>query len=450
MKQIKNKQMNLIEGSIIDKIVYFALPVAFSSVLQQLFNSADAAVVGQFAGAHSLAAVGANGPIVSLLVNLFAGLSVGVNVVVANYIGAKNNEKIKQIVNAAIPLAILLGVVLTIIGILLSVPMHNITHTPDNVFNLAVLYLEIYFLGMPFILLYNYGSAVLRSKGDAKRPFFALTIAGIINVLLNLLLVIVFNMGVAGVAIATVVSNIFSASLVFYFLFTEDEPFNVNFKLFNLGFLKLKSILTIGLPAGLQGAVFSISNIVIQSTINSFGSYVMAGVAAAITFENISYFMSSAFAVATVTFISQNYAACKYERCKKIFNYSILLGISLSFITGMLFYIFSDKVLNIMTSDPLVKIEAVRRMKTVTLFVCLSTFYEVSGAVLRGLGHSAIPAIMVVFGTCVFRIIWISTVCVHFHLKEYVYVVYPISWTITSICTFIAYLFFTKKMYTNN
>lgn len=443
----QNRTIDFLEGSLADKIVMFAIPIGCSNILQQLFNSADAAVVGRFAGATSLAAVGANGPIVSLLVNLFAGLSVGVNVVLANYAGAKNNDRIKEVIKSVIPLAIFLGLALSIFGISIARVMHNITGTPSDVIEKAVLYLRIYYIGMPFILLYNYCTAVLRSKGDSKRALYALVCAGIINVLLNLLLVIVFKLGVAGVAIATVASNVFSGTLLLWFLIKEEEPYKVDLKKLEFKISNLKSVVTIGFPAGVSGAVFSISNMSIQSAINSFGAYVMAGVAAAITFENIAYYTCSAFASTAVTFISQNYAARKFDRCRAIFKYSVIFGIAFSLATGLLFNIFSSQLLNIMTKDALVKIEAVTRLEIVTIFVFLATFYEVAGAVLRGLGNSHIPAIIIVFGTCIFRVLWVSTVCVKFHTVEMAYIVYPLSWTLTSIITLIAYKRVTDKLY---
>jgi len=447
MNNKNKKEIDFLNGSLIDKIILFAIPIGCSNILQQLFNSADAAVVGQFAGPESLAAVGANAPIVSLLVNLFAGLSVGVNVVLSNYAGAKNNDRIKQVINSVIPLALILGIFLTIFGIVTSDLMHIITGTPDNVKSLAVLYLRIYYLGMPFILLYNYLSAILRSKGDTKRPLYALVFAGIINIVLNLILVIVFKLGVAGVAIATVTSNVFSSMLVFWFLLNENEPYKINIKNFEFKIENLKSVVTIGFPAGVSGAVFSISNMSIQSSINSFGSYVVAGVAAAVTFENIAYYTCSAFSSTAVTFISQNYAAKNYDRCKKIFKYCTILGILISLFSGFIFYIFSNELLGIITKDALVKLEAVKRLEIVTLFVCIATIYEVAGAVLRGLGHSHIPSIIIIFGTCIFRVLWVSTVCVRFHTVEMTYLAYPLSWTITSIITFIAYIKVTKKLY---
>ncbi len=447
MKNNKQKTVDMLNGPLFNKMLRFAIPIGCSSILQQMFNSVDSAVVGKFAGSEALAAVGSNGPIVSLLVNLFAGLSVGVNVVIANYIGTNNNERIKKLVNNVIPLSMIAGIFLSIIGIATSGFMHYLTHTPENVFDMAILYLKIYFLAMPFILLYNYASAILRSKGDTKRPLIALILGGIINTILNLIFVIKFDMSVAGVAIATLISNVFSAGLVFIFLCKEVEPFKIDFKLFTLKSAYLKNVILIGAPAGVQGAVFSISNISIQSTINSFGSDVMAGSAAAINFENIVYYVSSAFAATAVTFVSQNYAAKKYDRCKKIFVECLIIGSILSFLSGFFCYVFSNEILRIITDDAVVIREAVIRLKIVTLFVFVSTFYEIPGAMLRGFGHSATPAIIVVFGTCAFRLVWISTVCMLIHKIELVYAVYPISWTITAIVTTITYLLMSKKIY---
>ena len=443
----KSQQIDMLNGELFKKMLFFAIPIGCSNILQQLFNSADSAVVGQFAGKEALAAVGANGPIVSLLVNLFAGLSVGVNVVLANYIGSKNHEKIKELVNSIIPLGFIAGIIIGIFEIAISKFMHIITSTPPDVIDLAILYLRIYFVAMPFILLYNYGGAVLRSIGDTKRPLIALFIGGIINILLNLLLVIKFGMGVSGVAIATVVSNIFSSSIVIYYLFKEQEPFNIDIKNFKFKSPQIKNVISIGLPAGVQGAVFSISNISIQSTINSFGSLVMAGSAAAINFENIVYYMASAFSSTAVTFVSQNFAAKKYDRCKKIFLECLCMGFAASLIAGILFFVFSKQALSFITRDIDIMGEAIKRIEIVTIPIFIATFYEVPGGALRGLGKSAIPAIIVLFGTCIFRLIWVSTVCLTFHKIEIVYMIYPISWTVTAIITSIVYFKITKKTY---
>ena len=442
-----NRQVDMLNGGLFKKMLFFAIPIGCSNILQQLFNSADAAVVGQFAGKEALAAVGANGAIVSLLVNLFAGMSVGVNVVLANYIGSKNNEKIKELINSIIPLGFVVGMLIGTFGILISRFMHRITSTPSDVIELAILYLRIYFVAMPFILIYNYGGAVLRSRGDTKRPLIALFIGGIINIVLNLILVIQFKMGVVGVAVATVISNVFSSFIVMYYLKNEVEPFCIDINSFKLKSPQIKKVVRIGLPAGIQGAVFSISNISIQSTINSFGSLVMAGSAAAINFENIVYYMASAFASTAVTFVSQNFAAKKFDRCRKIFLECMIMSVGASMAGGILFFIFSKEILGLITKDMDVMVEAIRRIQIVTIPIFIAAFYEVPGGALRGMGKSAIPAIIVLFGTCIFRLIWVSTVCMHFHRVEIAYMIYPISWTVTAIITFTVYFKVIKKAY---
>lgn len=301
--------MDMLHGSLLNKILLFALPLAASSILQQLFNSVDVAVVGKFASSQALAAVGSNGSVISLMINLFVGISVGASVVIANYIGQKNQRGIKNAIHTVSVVTLTSGILLLAIGLFTARPILEMMDTPDDVLDLAVLYLRIYFLGMPFFMIYNFGAAILRSMGDTKRPLYCLVIAGLINTALNLLLVIVFQMSVAGVAIATVVSNMFCAGMVIYILLHEQEPFRLEIKDIKISRLELRKMLQIGIPAGVQGMVFSIANVFIQAAINRFGSNAIAGSAAALTYEYYCYFVVNAFSQAAVTFISQNYGA---------------------------------------------------------------------------------------------------------------------------------------------
>ena len=424
MKKSKgiSNQMDMLNGSIFDKILLFALPLAISSILQQLFNSVDVAVVGRFASSEALAAVGSNSSVISLLINLFVGISVGANVVIANYIGQGKTEKIQD-------------AVLEIMG------------TPENVIDLAVLYLHIYFLGMPFLMIYNFGAAVLRSKGDTKRPLYCLIISGVINACLNLLFVIVFKLSVAGVAIATVIADGVSAVLIIYFLMNEEETIRLRLNKLKIKKSELIKVIKIGVPAGLQGVVFSVSNVCIQTAINSFGSDAVAGSATGLNFEYFTYFTISAFVQAAVTFTSQNYGARNFKRCKKIFVYSMISSVVICGLMSAIFVVWRDFFAGIYTTDKAVLEYASIRMVHVLLFECLASSYEIGGAALRGLGYSMTPAVLTVLGSCVFRLIWIYTVFNKFRSFEMLMNVYPVSWVITGIAVLIAYAIVRKKLF---
>ena len=337
-KQKTKKVMDLLNGSIWDKILMFALPLAASSILQQLFNSADVAVVGQFAGSRALAAVGSNGAVINLLVNIFVGLSVGANVVIARCLGEGNKQRIRDAVHTSVLVALVSGFFVMIVGITVTRPILTLMSTPDDIIDLAVVYLRIYFLGMPFIMLYNFGAAILRSKGDTKRPFLCLLASGIVNVLLNLFFVIVCGLSVAGVGMATVISNAISSGMILYFLTHEKSEIRLSLRNLKIDKRILKEITRIGLPAGLQGMVFSFSNICVQSALNSLGSDAVAGSAAALNFEYFVYFLLNSFTQACVTFTSQNYGANKYDRCKKIALISFGMGLAFSTVLSIIFY----------------------------------------------------------------------------------------------------------------
>ena len=316
-------RIDMLHGGIFRKLLLFALPLIASGILQQSFNSVDVAVVGQFASSQALAAVGSNGLVISLIINLFIGISIGANVVIAHYIGRQDEKGIKNAISTTAIIAVTSGIFLLITGLLIAKPILEALDTPEDVIDLAVLYLRIYSLGMPFMMIYNFGAAILRSLGDTKRPFYSLVVAGAINVGLNLLLVIEFEMSVAGVAVATVISNIVNAGIIVFFLTHEKGVFRLELKQLSISKAELKKILQIGVPAGIQGMVFSISNVFVLATINSFGSAAVAGSSAALNYEYYCYFVVSAFAQATVAFTSQNYGAGQIERCKTIFRQKI-------------------------------------------------------------------------------------------------------------------------------
>lgn len=327
------RKMDMLNGSLADKLLLFAIPLAASSILQQLFNAVDVAVVGHFATnpAEATAAVGCNGPVINLIINLFVGISVGANVVVSNFIGAQDKENANRAVHTAMTLALISGVFLLFLALLISRPMLSAMNTPEAVLPYALQYLRIYALGMPFIMAYNFGAAILRSIGDTKRPLLCLVLSGVINAALNLFLVIVFHLDVAGVAIATVISNVISSVMIWSFLMHEKSEIRLELGRLCLDRRDLSRILRIGVPAGLQSMVFSLSNVIIQSVLNSFGTQAVAGSAVALNYENFSYFVVSSFTQATVTFTSQNYGAGNYERCRKVFRLCITMAMAAAF-----------------------------------------------------------------------------------------------------------------------
>lgn len=416
MSVSNKKSIDMTSGALWNKILLFALPLAASSILQQLFNSVDTAVVGRFASSQALAAVGSNSSLISLMINLFIGISLGSNVVIARYIGEKSEKNIHAAIHTAILVAIISGFFVMIAGQFIAKPVLLLMGTPEDVIDLAVLYLRIYLLGMPFIMLYDFGSSILRSTGDSRRPLYCLIVAGVINTLLNLVLVIVFRLGVSGVAIATVISNIVSSSMVIYILTHESEPIKLELRQLKISVKELKKILVIGIPAGLQGMMFSIANVCIQSTINSFGSSAVAGSAAALNYEFFAYFLVNAFAQAAVTFTSQNYGAGEYNRCKKIFRISLVF--------------------------------ARQRIIIATTLELLTAVYEISAGAMRGLGYSLLPAVITCVGSCVIRLIWISTVCKVVHVFWVLMIIYPISWVITGIAMMTAYYIVRRKCFT--
>lgn len=435
----------MLNGPLAGPIILFALPLALSSMLQQLFNAADTAVVGRFASSQAMAAVGSNSSVINLVVALFVGLSVGTNVVIASLIGRGRKEEIPTAVHTAVVVALISGVLLLFVGIGIARPMLTLMNTPEDVLDLAVLYLRIYFLGMPFIMLYNFGAAILRSKGDSTRPVYALICGGVLNVLLNLLLVIVFHLHVIGVASATVTSNVVSSFLVMWFLLHEEDEFRLNPKNLQIHRGYLMQMIRIGLPAGLQGVVFSLSNTVIQSGVNSFGSSASAGSAAALNFEIIAYYIVNSFNQATVTFTSQNYAAGKYDRVKKVFRLAILFTVIGAGTLDFLFIAGRHFTLSLFTTDPEVFKYAVIRFTHILAFQWMVSSYEISGSAMRGMGYSMTPTVITIFGTCVFRIFWVLTLFPRHRDFGFLLYVYPASWLITGSLVLLAYFLVCRK-----
>ena len=446
--KIHKHEIDMTSGSVLKKMLLFSFPLMGSSILQLLFNAADIIVIGRFAGDNSLAAVGATASLINLLVNLFVGLAIGANVLTARYYGAKRDADISQTVHTSIALSIVCGAGLAIIGILISKPILAMMGTPDEVLPLSTIYMQIYFAGMPAMMIYNFGSAVLRAKGDTARPLMYLAIAGVLNVGLNMFFVISLKMDVAGVAAATSISQCLSAFLVLRCLSREPDAFKLERKLLKIHGHKLKIILQIGLPAGFQGVLFALSNVIIQSSINSYGKYVMAGSAASSNLENFTYFAMNAFYQAAISFTSQNVGAGKYERVKKI----LICAVSCAAVTGItignLTYLFGTPLLGIYSKSALVVQEGLKRMMYICIPYFLCGVMDAMTGMIRGLGYAILPMIVSLLGACVLRIIWILTVCQlpAFHHVEFVYASYPVTWAITTTAHIICYVIITKKI----
>ena len=438
--------MKMTEGSLADKIFFFALPLAASSILQQLFNSADVAVVGNFAGSNALGAVGANGSVINLLVNTFVGISIGSNVVIATLIGQNKEKKAKQAVHTSMLFAVILGVILMAFGLLIAPQLLRLMATPSNILSLAVLYLRIYFLGVPFIVLYNFEAAILRSRGETRLPLIALSIAGVINVVLNLVFVVGLGMSVDGVAYATVISNIFSSLFLLIYLTHDTTITHFTFKQCHIHKDLLLHILKIGIPSGMQGALFSISNVIIQSQLNQFGSYAIAGSAAALNFEILSYYFFEGFGQAAITFVGQNYGAGKMDRCHQVLKYCWMEASVVTIVSTILFVAFARPLVSIFSSDPHVLDYAVRRMYILITFEILNMSIEILSGAMRGFGYAIVPTLVAVFGICVSRIIWVFTIAKIIHSYEVLLYCYPVSWLLTSIASLIAYKYLTRKL----
>ena len=438
--------MKMTEGSLADKIFFFALPLAASSILQQLFNSADVAVVGNFAGSNALGAVGANGSVINLLVNTFVGISIGSNVVIATLIGQNKEKKAKQAVHTSMLFAVILGVILMAFGLLIAPQLLRLMATPSNILSLAVLYLRIYFLGVPFIVLYNFEAAILRSRGETRLPLIALSIAGVINVILNLVFVVGLGMSVDGVAYATVISNIFSSLFLLIYLTHDTTITHFTFKQCHIHKDLLLHILKIGIPSGMQGALFSISNVIIQSQLNQFGSYAIAGSAAALNFEILSYYFFEGFGQAAITFVGQNYGAGKMARCHQVLKYCWMEASVVTIVSTILFVAFARPLASIFSSDPHVLDYAVRRMYILITFEILNMSIEILSGAMRGFGYAIVPTLVAVFGICVSRIIWVFTIAKMIHSYEVLLYCYPVSWLLTSIASLIAYKYLSRKL----
>lgn len=427
----KSYEIDMCSGPLVPKILAFAIPLMFSGILQLLFNAADIIVVGQFTGPQAMAAVGSTSSLNNLIVNIFLGLSIGSSVMMSRYYGAKDEKNISELVHTSILLSILSGLGLVVLGLVLARPLLTLMGTPDDVIDQSVLYMSIVFLGMPAMLTYDFGAGILRAVGDTRRPLAFLFVSGIINVFLNLFFVIVFSLGVAGVAIATIISQYISAFLVVLCMVRSSACYHVDIRKLKIHRGKLKQILHIGIPAGLQGAVFNISNVLIQSSVNSFGSIAMAGNAAAGNIEGFVYTSMNSLYQASTSFTSQNVGAGRKERIVPILVDCLVLVTVVGAVLGGLATLFSSQLLGIYSTDPEVIQYGINRLFIVCLPYFLDGLMDVACGSIRGLGYSVAPTVVTLLGACAFRIVWIFTVFRLSHTLFTLYLSYPISWAIT-------------------
>ncbi len=445
-KSSKKYEIDMCNGSLLGKIIVFYIPLMLSGILQLLFNAADIIVVGKFAGDDSLAAVGSTSALINLLVNVFIGLSVGTNVLVARFYGSGQKKELKEIVHTSILTSLLCGVVLVFLGFFLSGPALRMMDTPDDVIQMAILYMRIYFAGMPVMMAYNFGSAILRAVGDTKRPLYYLLTAGIINVVLNLVFVIVFHMGVAGVAIATVISQAVSAFLVLRCLMRTEADYRLDLKCLSIKKDKLFKMIQIGVPAGLQGALFSISNVLIQSSVNSFGKIAMAGNTAAANIEGFVYTAMNALHQAAISFTSQNYGARKPDRIKRILGICLLLVMAVGLILGNGAYLLGGTLLKLYSNTSEAISYGLLRLSVICTTYCLCGMMDVAVGSLRGMGYAIMPMLVSLIGVCLFRVIWIYTIFQQYHTLECLYISYPISWGLTFLVHLICFWIVFRKM----
>lgn len=438
-------RMDMTEGPLTTKIIKFTIPVMLSGILQLLFNTADVIVVGRFTGKTALAAVGSTGSLINLLVSLFIGLSIGTNVLVARYQGAKDDKAVSETVHTSIALGIVGGLILLIIGIVATRPLLEMMATPEDVIDQSTLYMRILFFGMPLNLILNFGAAILRAIGDTKRPLYYLTIAGVINVILNILLVTVFSLGVAGVAIATVISEGVSCVLILLCLKHETGAIRLYFNRIKINPSKCVDIMKIGLPAGLQGCIFSISNVLIQSSVNSFGSTVMAGNTAASNIEGFVYVSMNSLHQTCISFTSQNFGAGKFKRIKKVLINCLIIVAITGLVLGNSAYFFGKFLLSAYNNEAEVISYGLIRLSIISTMYFLCGLMDVMVGAMRGIGYSILPMIVSLVGACGLRIVWIYTVFVKFRTLDILFISYPVTWTITFLSHLVCYYIVTRK-----
>ena len=443
----RSYEMDLCSGPLLSKILLFSLPLILSGVLQLLFNATDIVVVGKFAGSNAMAAVGSTTSLFNLLVNSFIGISVGANVLVARHYGERDYDGVQQTIQTALLTGLIGGAILIVLGVVLARPMLTLMATPDEVIDQAVLYMQVYFIGMPATMIYNFGAAVLRAVGDTRRPLYFLMAAGVMNVLGDLLFVCILGMGVAGTAIAPVLSQCVSAGLTVLCLVKTDGMCHLDLRRLHFRADKFARIMQIGLPAGMQSVIFNISNVLIQSSVNSFGAVTVAGNTAAANIEGFVYISMNALYQTSISFTSQNLGAKNYHRIDQTLVRCMCIVTLIGLVLGNGAHLLGNHLLHIYSDDLEVISFGMQRLSVISVTYCLCGMMDVFAGTIRGLGYSMLPMIVSLIGACVFRIIWIFTAFRAQHTLFILYASYPISWILTILAHFVCYLIVRKKVF---
>ena len=449
VKKKKSYNIDMCSGSVSKKMLVFTVPLMLSGILQLLFNAADIIVVGNFAGDKSLAAVGATSSVINLLTNLFIGLSVGANVLVANYIGANKDDDLKKTVHTAMAVSVISGIILTAIGIIFAPFILRLMQTPEEVTGLAIVYLRSYFLGMTAVMVYNFGAGILRAIGDTRRPLIYLTVAGVVNVVLNMIFVVVFHLDVLGVGLATAISQGVSAILTIRCLMKEDSGIRLILKELGIDKSKLMRMVQIGLPAGFQGMLFSLANTFIQSSVNSFGTTVIAGNSASANIEGFAFTAMNSFHQASLSFTGQNVGARKENRLNKILLTSICYVLLTGLAFAVIYTVLGTELLGLYTKSPEVIDAGIRRLLIIANSYAICGMMDVVVGSLRGMGYSFVPMSVSVLGICALRLVWLATIfrIPQFHTPEMIYYTYPVSWTVTLIAHLISFAVVRRKIH---
>lgn len=447
LQKADKHRIDMLHGKLVGKILLFAIPLTLSIIFQQLLNTVDTIVAGRFVSSQSLAGIGATTPVIATFLNFVFGLSIGANVLVAMRIGENNEKRVSDAVHTTILLAIISGIILVVVGLIFSPAMMEGISMPDDSIEDALAYIQVYFCGTPFLILYNFASALLRAKGDTRRPLYALIAGVALNTALDLVFTLVFGWGTAGIALATDLANVLSAIIVLYLLMQESEPFRLHMNRLSINGASLRIIMKIGVPAGLQSALFSLSNVVVQAAINGFLTPGIAGSTAAVNAEYYTYFFVNAFSQTAVTFIGQNYAAKQTDRCDTIVKWCLLFGIAFSAALSIVLVAMGENFLMLFTTDE----EAIRygmiRLYHVELLICLTALYEIPGSAMRGMGWSMLPAIITILGSVVLRIYYVYVIFAMNSTFEALMDVYPISWVLMAIVMFLAFFLVRRHCY---
>ncbi len=444
----KNKfEIDMCNGSIMDKLISFSLPLMVSGILQLAFNAVDIIVVGRFSGSQALAAVGSTTALINVFANLFIGISLGANVLAARFYAAGKDREMSETVHTSITLALISGIMMAVIGVLLAKWALEIMGTPDDVIGQSALYMRIYFMGMPFFMLYNYGAAILRAIGDTKRPLIFLIISGIANAALNMILVILFHMGVAGVAIGTIISQLISCVLVLTCLYRSEGSYQLRFSKLKINGAYMEQIFQVGVPAGIQSTVINLSNALLQSSVNSFGSIAMAGYTAANNILGFLYMSVNSITQACMSFTSQNYGVGKLKRMDKVLRDCVVLSISIAAVLGGLAYCFGPQILTVYTSDPKVINCGMEILAYTSITYFLCGIMDLFPGALRGMGYSAVPMVLSVIGTVGTRIVWVFGIFPNHRSLSVLFVSYPVSWILTIVLQVMCFYFVRKRVH---